>query len=494
MSSAPGGFEVVGWAPFSDAAPTFATPIFRSPMSPDFWVQEVDEYRGKIEGFRRLEGEPPRRGAVDCAAKVGDDPVLLFCTADKSVLAGSVSTLKPKLQAMLDDPDLDSGVALQIAELVGNRDEQLWARSRLEGKVAATAGVEAANAFTTSAVVAAFWDRLVGAATSEVAARRILAARSKTNVVIQGRRIVRVDVRALDSNDFRIEDKGLFLMELASETGLAERGSAIFAEDGAQPQLVHFGIGLPNSIHDRSRVAKATFEGLFVLEAWFQRSGVSVDDGVDLHVGIEFGTASISEPDDLTFMLGLLRCEVVVVILPHQHQQVRRNDVAENDFGFTFDLQSMRRTSPKRPSAKSPRWFQKRSSKFNMVHSKTSDGEDRWAISTGVGELLIGAPWVVGTVPLMNLVDARRPTGAPPVKVWLEIRCLREDLVISDIDRLSLLPSSLEAAAQRVVRSRLLKRGLGDPNLGDPYERITLARVEIPTLPEPRTEGGAEDQ
>jgi hypothetical protein len=96
--------------------------------------------------------------------------------------------------------------------------------------------------------------------------------------------------------------------------------------------------------------------------------------------------------------------------------------------------------------------------------------------------LLKGQPWPAGT-PLMKIRDtgASRKRGEPP-EVRVEIHCLREDIVIeqielTDSDLLSWaqLPRNKQIAVEQYIKDELAKAGLPCSDLSEPFARVVLA-------------------
>ena len=104
-----------------------------------------------------------------------------------------------------------------------------------------------------------------------------------------------------------------------------------------------------------------------------------------------------------------------------------------------------------------------------------------------LGDLLDGRPWP-SDKPRLKLIDRRAPNfRALEPTVRVEVRCRREDLEITDIrfkddarQQAFLLREGHRnriAAAEALIRSRLLQEGLIDPkaDLGDDFLELTLS-------------------
>ncbi len=124
---------------------------------------------------------------------------------------------------------------------------------------------------------------------------------------------------------------------------------------------------------------------------------------------------------------------------------------------------------------------------LDVKHMKNGEGQHRWIIAPGIGDVLDGRPWE-GQKRRLVLVDQRedRTRGIAPT-ARIEVRCRREDFEITDI-RLkdakrwqALLKSTGQrnrmVAAEALIRTRLLQEGLlqTGADLGDNFLELTLA-------------------
>lgn len=127
-------------------------------------------------------------------------------------------------------------------------------------------------------------------------------------------------------------------------------------------------------------------------------------------------------------------------------------------------------------------------SNFEIKQTRTAEGHYRWQLlPSGNSQLLDGRPWNATKEPRMKVIDKRldRTKGIAP-SVRIEVRCLREDLLISNIEvkdknvwqSFSTMSNrNKEAAAEACIRDRLCSEDLEFGNLSDPYSSIVIARI-----------------
>lgn len=125
---------------------------------------------------------------------------------------------------------------------------------------------------------------------------------------------------------------------------------------------------------------------------------------------------------------------------------------------------------------------------MRLLHSLGPDGHHRWTVSTPDRTPLHGRPWNAAKSPRLKVIDQRtdRAKGLPPA-IQVEVRCRREDLMISNIalkqidglgDRLRRdNRRNKEAAAEAVIRTRLFEEGLLAGDSSDRFAILTLASV-----------------
>jgi len=117
---------------------------------------------------------------------------------------------------------------------------------------------------------------------------------------------------------------------------------------------------------------------------------------------------------------------------------------------------------------------------LEVVHWKTERGY-AFIISTRSDKGLKGQPWDA-TEPLMKIRDTNpnRKRGEPP-EVRIEIHCLREDLIIEDIEFTSSkfplwrsLSRQKQIAVEQYIKEELTRSGLPCGDLSEPFSRIVV--------------------
>lgn len=130
---------------------------------------------------------------------------------------------------------------------------------------------------------------------------------------------------------------------------------------------------------------------------------------------------------------------------------------------------------------------------FSITQSRSDDGHHRWLLTAQIEEAMSGRPWDPVKQPRLALVDQRPEGGGSlPPSVRVEVRCRREDLIISDLQikneqnnsKLTARKGAENrlAAAESYIRDRLIENGLETPDLQEAFSRLTLASV--PAIPQ----------
>lgn len=258
------------------------------------------------------------------------------------------------------------------------------------------------------------------------------------------------------------------------------------------------------------------------VEAWHKRFSAKVEKA-DLHVDVVFqGDARLGggETDDVRFRLGLRRADVVVVIPPGEPARIDPSSVARDAPGKTISLKETIASSRKgkvggkagakaghgvglnlgltiageaAASREQAMVIKRQLAGMTLIHSQTENGEHRWTVATADGDALFGRPWDATKQPRLKIVDIRgnRDGGLAPT-VRVEVRCLREDLLITDIKlkdetvwdamKGTALHRNRVAAAEALIRTLLFDAGLVHGDISDPYAQMTLASVVAESL------------
>lgn len=238
----------------------------------------------------------------------------------------------------------------------------------------------------------------------------------------------------------------------------------------------------------------------------------------DLHVDVVFGVGRISggEGSGVRFRLGLKRADIVVIL--HELEPVK------------VDPETVRRDSPKpvtgrlevrtkvsksvgvsvdgavgvgtkgvKAVAKAKANLALAASKnrtlvatqtfsgIQATQNQTPEKDYRWVLEPAIGQsVLSGRPWDAKKAPRLQLVDQRRAgSNSMPPAVRVEVRCLREDLDISNIIlddapawaliRRRQAAETRRVAAEAAIRTLLTEEGLAVGDMSDPLATITIA-------------------
>ena len=262
---------------------------------------------------------------------------------------------------------------------------------------------------------------------------------------------------------------------------------------------------------------KRAFSDAVTVDAWHK-----VFDGerrkANLHAHVAFGEARVGDEPGMrvSFRLGLRRAEVVVVVGEAEGLQIDKASVARKSTGSDFEGKVVRQdettasigaklslffglkgnkpgvgggASVKRSKAVKRLSETRARAPMRISQSMTPNDEYRWVIESQTDGVLNGEPWAADKDPRLTLIDpsAGKARHIEPC-VRIEVRCRREDMVVSDIeiiDRsiLKELPDGKartrrnEAAAECYIRDELLRRGLGAVDLSNRFAEVTLLSV-----------------
>lgn len=256
------------------------------------------------------------------------------------------------------------------------------------------------------------------------------------------------------------------------------------------------------------------------LEAWHAPFS-KAEKKVDLCVDVAFlsGRLGGEVHSEVWFVLQLRQAEVVVIIPATEPAKIDLNSVSRDTPQIEAKLsrdQTVRKNARAKVSSKAKLGVgglgatvqagaeagleSDDRTRISMVEAvknmrllySLSDGHPRWAISTADDAPLNGRPWDAVKAPRLKVIDTRadRTKGLPP-SIQVEVRCRREDLVISDIrlknikgvgDRLRRdNPRNKLVAAEAVIRTRLFEEGLLKGDSDDRFAVLTLASIAAET-------------
>jgi uncharacterized protein YjbI with pentapeptide repeats len=265
---------------------------------------------------------------------------------------------------------------------------------------------------------------------------------------------------------------------------------------------------------DVSRNRVRAVSELVAVDAWLGRNK-EVPERTDLHVDVSFGIARLGgeESSPVRFRLSLRKAEIVVVVPEGEPVKVDRTSIwrgdeylAKSEVSSTKARASGAKArvskltgangleaglSASASSEKSSSVAVIQSEQYPKINFSSRDnGEYRWFVTGFETSNLEGRPWNSSTRALFQVIDMRTRSsfGLPPA-LAIEVRCLREDLVISDI---RLREESLwnrvnqrrghrnrVAAAEAYLRDLLVRSGLASGNLADEFSTVTLARMVV---------------
>lgn len=261
---------------------------------------------------------------------------------------------------------------------------------------------------------------------------------------------------------------------------------------------------------------KRAFADVVVVDAWHDSFNLQTQQA-SLHAEVSFGTARVGGDieSQIRFRLSVRRAELVIVLPTSEPLLVKKKSVSRDSDDVEFTLTRKNEKTKKAnfggriASFFSPRNLRAEaglsvavessgsdsaittrttSRLMKVIQSETDEGFYRWVIESRANEPLNGRPWDGKKKPRLILSDTRqdRNRGIEP-SVRVEVRCLREDLVIEDIElKDEKLMDKLRskagfenrmAAAESYIRDRLLETGLEVNNIHDKFGRLTLVSV-----------------
>jgi hypothetical protein len=260
-----------------------------------------------------------------------------------------------------------------------------------------------------------------------------------------------------------------------------------------------------------------SFGEIITLEAWHDKFD-DTNQKVSLHADVVFreGRLGGDPTSEVKFRLSVKQAELVIILPELEPVKVDPSSVLRDDSDLTIhrtlnkntetnagasaDIKMISTAKEKISADVSVSGGQKISEtevveavevlkKMRVVQSKTADGHYRWELSPAGNTILEGRPWNPNDHPRLKLVDLRsdRSKGIAPA-IMLEVRCLREDLRITNIELKdnNLFRKLKEGkafqnkliAAQAYIRQRLINEGLNFGDLSDSYAPVVLARIQ----------------
>ncbi|MER9618106.1 hypothetical protein [Mesorhizobium sp. M0207] len=253
------------------------------------------------------------------------------------------------------------------------------------------------------------------------------------------------------------------------------------------------------------------------VDAWHKQ--FSEGNGIaDLHVDVVFSTARVGgeRESKISFRLSLRRAELVLHAKATEPLKIDKSSVSR-ELRSVEVKQTLQKDEKKSAAVKASAAASASSKsvgvrgrlevsaaadvsvhhKINVTEklsiiavkqSKTHDGHYRWDLTPSAAEILEGRPWDPIKSPRAKLIDTRsdRSRGIPPT-VSIEVRCLREDMLITDIQikdeniwqkiRGKSAHQNRIAAAESFIKDKLVEEGLEFSDIEDRFGLITLVDV-----------------
>lgn len=221
----------------------------------------------------------------------------------------------------------------------------------------------------------------------------------------------------------------------------------------------------------------------------------------NLYINVSFLTGRVSESKSsgLRFKLSIKRAEVCILKDSSGLLKVPLSDIYrpgsleaqyENELLSGDDLSASAKFSAADPSV-SIGSVSKSSSKDKVTYSAALDGmkvvhrrngeEHVYDISPLSGQSLHGTPWEPGRKILCLDASLCDKSFEPP-EPTIQIRCLREDLEITDVQyhgegvfNFTALTKNKKVAVEAYIKEQLALCGLDQSDLSDPYATIVIA-------------------
>lgn len=276
--------------------------------------------------------------------------------------------------------------------------------------------------------------------------------------------------------------------------------------------------------HRKDHNTHRSLRQLVALEAWFRQSDEDPKRHT-LHANVTFDEERLGagEGVNLTFRLSVKKCEVVFLtpssgyfavdpssvrspkpLKPHEVENLKKTStslggrIALGLKGLGLPFSGDAEVSAKRETSNSVSSKQEVSAYYEL--SKRSHDDHRaWSLDgrSLPGGRLRGPVWDAKQEPRLTVID-RRPEavmqkdaemGFPPFS-RIEVRCLREDIDIYDIQLKDPAEqkklnhrNGYEArmkAAEAFLRQQILREGLRVDNLSDRFSELTILDATIP--------------
>lgn len=236
---------VVACLPYSSEMLGFAQPLLSNSRFPELRLTtEIDEYTQVISGFRAIsaseQGIVPVRSHV--RAVRGGQQIYAFLSDREMADVGTLDELAPTFRGFIARYPNRTAICLQIAELIGGRQERRATRARMKRDLFERGGAKTARYFHEEALLRyVLWDHLLAGAPNGATAKRILAARSLLKARVNDDGVISVDLSALSPDDV----SGIDISSLCEQLR-AELEDVILDEDSVE-------ITRPSESHEKEQ-------------------------------------------------------------------------------------------------------------------------------------------------------------------------------------------------------------------------------------------------
>ncbi|TPL45367.1 hypothetical protein [Mesorhizobium sp. B2-4-6] len=262
---------------------------------------------------------------------------------------------------------------------------------------------------------------------------------------------------------------------------------------------------------------RRAFGEVVSVDAW-HRPFSNQNPTADLHVDVTFSTGRVGgeKSSKVSFRLSLRRAEIVLVLPKTEPIDIKKSSIARDHRGIegkktllkerkhsagasgsvgvavttsTVSANASLEARGDSSISASEKVEIEEKIQLMVIHqSKTHDGNYRWGITPESAQTLNGKPWEAEAFPRGTLIDTRtdKNKGIPPT-VSVEVRCLREDMIISDImikdeKKWDLFKKGGSqkaklAAAGSYIRDKLILEGLEFESVDERFGAITLTSV-----------------
>lgn len=273
---------------------------------------------------------------------------------------------------------------------------------------------------------------------------------------------------------------------------------------------------------------KQLFADLVSLEAWHDEF-TQEHSTASLFANVVFGEAKMggNSDADVTFRMKITRAEIVIVVSDFEpvsidpreverflnKNKILRTETQERELsgaigasggleidGLTQAKINLSTNAEGEIKTRKKETIEKKEeiNLFEITQSKDNDQNYRWIIEQLEKKELEGSPWDPNKTPLVTLMDTRNSTKHDlPPSIRLVVRCLREDIEISDLKvknpekvkgwktgkKIQEIDKANLRAAEALIRNSLTEYGLDAGKLDEDFSEVVLGSVLATSLP-----------